>query len=67
MARKAMMPMMGGTGQGGRKAATSVVLVLLMVLVLRDPVGSAHVVQQLANWGGDVLDALGTFGTAVSK
>lgn len=67
MGRKTtMMPTMSGGGTGRRLIAV-VVAVALLSLVLRDPIGAANAVQQMAVWGGAVLDALSTFGSAVSK
>lgn len=66
MGRKQMMPTMPGSGSG-RRAISALVAVALLVLVLRDPVGAAHAVQQAARWGGAVLDALTSFGSALSK
>jgi hypothetical protein len=66
MARKAtMMPMASGGGLGRRVVATLVGFVLL-ALVIRDPVGAAHTVQQLATWASEALDALEAFGAALS-
>jgi hypothetical protein len=67
MARKAtMLPMAGGSGLGRHVVATLVGLALL-ALVIRDPVGAAHTVQQLAAWAGEVLDALETFCAALAE
>ncbi|MBP2340270.1 hypothetical protein JOF41_006448 [Saccharothrix coeruleofusca] len=60
-----MMPITGG--QGGRKVVPLLVLLVLLALVLRDPVGAAHAAQRLGDWGGYVLDALGTFGSTVGR
>lgn len=64
--KQAMMPTMSGRGSGARVITTLIALGLL-VLVLRDPVGAAHAVQQLARWGGSGLDGLTAFGAALSK
>lgn len=64
--KQTMMPTMSGGRSGGR-IITTLVLVGLLVLVLRDPVGAAHSVQQIAGWAGSVLDALTAFGSALSK
>lgn len=68
MARRATMtPMMGGgTGTGGR-LLVALVAIVLVALVLRDPAGAAHGVQRLAAWASYVLDALSTFGSALSR
>lgn len=67
MGRKTtMMPTMSGGGTGRRLIAVLVAAGLLS-LVLRDPIGAAHAVQQIAAWGSTVLDALSAFGSAVSK
>jgi hypothetical protein len=67
MSRKtAMMPMMSGGGSGRRVVAALVGLVLL-ALMLRDPVSAAQVGKQVAAWVGEVLDALETFGAALSR
>jgi hypothetical protein len=63
--RTAMMPMASGSGLGRRVVGTLVVLGLL-ALVIRDPVGAAHTVQQLAGWATDALDSLEKFGAALS-
>lgn len=66
MAKKqTMMPTMGGGGTG-RKVLGTVVCLLLLGLILRDPIGAAHAAQQAGAWIGAVLDALTTFGKAVS-
>jgi hypothetical protein len=66
MARKAtMMPMAGGSGLGRRVVAALVGLALL-ALVIRDPVGAAHTVQQLAELAGEGFDALEAFGAALA-
>jgi hypothetical protein len=66
MARKAtMMPMTSGSGIGRRIVVTLAVLAGL-ALTIRDPVGAAHTVQQVAAWVGEALDALVKFGSALS-
>lgn len=62
--RTAMMPMTGG-GAGSRVAGTLVALVLL-TLVIRDPVGAAQTVHTLLGWAGTVIDGLVTFTSALS-
>jgi hypothetical protein len=62
-----MTPMVGGGGDTGRRVVTTLAVLLLLALVLRDPVGAAHTVQRLAGWASDVVDALGTFGSALSR
>lgn len=64
--KQAMMPTMTGGRSGGRMVGVLIGLVLLG-LVLRDPVGAAHTVQQVAAWAGSVLDALTSFGSGLSK
>lgn len=66
MARKTqMMPTVGGSGIGGRIATVVIVLVVL-TLVIKNPTGSAHTVVALAHWVSNVIDALSTFGQALS-
>jgi hypothetical protein len=68
MARKAtMMPMTSGRSGTGRRLLAALVALVLVALVLRDPVGAAHTVQRLAGWASDVIDALSTFGSALSR
>jgi hypothetical protein len=68
MARNAtMMPMTRGGSGTGRRLLAVLVALLALALVLRDPVGAAQTVQQLARWGSDVLDALSVFGAALSE
>jgi hypothetical protein len=70
MARRTtmMQPMINGGGGGtGRRVLTVLVVLVLVALVLRDPIGAAHTVQLLAEWAGDALDALGKFGSALSR
>lgn len=64
--KTAMMPMMSGGGFGRRVVAALAGLVLL-ALVLRDPVGAAQAGKQAAAWVGEFLDALETFGAALSR
>ena len=64
--KQSMVPTMSGSGSGRRLVGVLVVLVLLG-LVLRDPIGTAHKVHQLAAWASTALDALASFGSAVSK
>ncbi|GAA3068553.1 hypothetical protein GCM10010464_35940 [Pseudonocardia yunnanensis] len=67
MARKTtMMPVTNGGGAGRRVLATLVCLVLL-VLVVRDPVGAAAVVSQVGRSVDAALDALSAFGAALSR
>jgi hypothetical protein len=69
MARKTTMmpmPMTNGGGAGRRVLATLVCLVLL-VLVVRDPVGAAVVVKRIGEFADAALDALGAFGAALSR
>lgn len=68
MAKKqAMMPMMGGNGGGtGRRVVGTLAGLVLLGVVLRDPVGAAHAVQQAGAWFGLVLDGLISFGSALS-
>ena len=68
MARRATtMPVIAGGGSGaGRRAVIVLIALVLLALVLRDPVGAAHTIQRLAGWAGDVVDALSTFGSALS-
>jgi hypothetical protein len=35
--------------------------------VIRDPVGAAHTVQRLVGWAGEIVDAFGAFGSALSR
>jgi NAD(P)-dependent dehydrogenase (short-subunit alcohol dehydrogenase family) len=66
--RSTTMPVITGGGSGiGRRVVTALVVLVLLALVLREPVGAAHAVQRLAGWAGDVVDALGTFGSALSR
>jgi hypothetical protein len=68
MARKAtMMPMTSGGSGTGRRLLAALVALVLVALVLRDPVGAAHTVQRLASWASDVVDAISTFGSALSR
>ena len=62
--RTAMMPITAG-GTGGRVVGTLVALVLL-TLVIRDPIGAAHTVRTLLGWAGAVIDGLATFAAALS-
>jgi hypothetical protein len=67
MARKAtMMPMANGGGTGRRVVVTLVVLTLV-ALVLRDPVGAAGTVEQVGEWFGVVVDSLARFGEALAR
>jgi hypothetical protein len=62
------MPVVAGGGSGiGQRLVTALIVLVLLALVLRDPVGAAHTVQRLAGWASDVVDALGTFGSALSR
>jgi hypothetical protein len=66
--RTTTMPLIAGGGSGaGRRAGTVLIALLLLALVIRDPIGAAHTVQRLAAWAGDLVDALGTFGSALSE
>lgn len=68
MARKAtMMPMMNSGSGTGRRLLTMLVALVLLALVLRDPIGAARTVEQLAAWGGAALDAVTQFGAALSS
>ncbi len=62
-----MMPMMGGNGGSGRRIVATLTGLAFVVLMLRDPIGAAHAVQQVWSWCGSVIDALGAFGSALSK
>ena len=62
--RTAMMPMTAG-GAAGRVVGALVIIVLL-TLVVRDPIGSAHGFRTLLGWAGDVIDGLATFASALS-
>ncbi|SES37930.1 hypothetical protein SAMN05216188_14610 [Lentzea xinjiangensis] len=64
--KQTMMPTVGGGGRGGRLMAVGIGLVLLG-LILRDPVGAAHLARQAAVWFGSVLEALSSFGSALSQ
>jgi hypothetical protein len=61
-----MMPMTSGTGTG-RRLLVTLVAIVVVALVIRDPDGAAHVVQRLAAGASEVLDALTTFGSALSE
>jgi hypothetical protein len=63
MARNTLMPT---TGKGPGRIVATVVVVALLVMVVRDPVGAAHAARALGTWIGGVLDALGRFGSTVS-
>jgi hypothetical protein len=66
--RTTTMPVVDGGGSGiGRRVVTALTVLVLLALVLRDPVGAAHAVQRLAGWAGEIIDALGTFGSALSR
>jgi hypothetical protein len=66
MSRKtAIMPTMTAGGVGGR-VITTLVMLALLTLVLRDPIGSAHTVHALLGWAGSVIDGLATFASALS-
>jgi len=56
-----MMPMTSGSGGGGRRVIGALVALVLLTLVVRDPVGAAHVTQQLAARATEALDALARF------
>jgi hypothetical protein len=62
-----MLPMVAGGGGTGRRIVGVLFMVGLIALVIRDPVGAAQTVQQLARWGSDFLDALSAFGAALSE
>lgn len=64
--KQTMMPTMSGSGSG-RRVVTILVGLVLLGLVIRDPVGAAHAVQHMTAWAGSVLDALTSFGSALSK
>jgi hypothetical protein len=61
-----MMPMTSGTGTG-RRLLIALVGIVVVALVIRDPDGAAHVVQRLAVGANELLDALSTFGSALSR
>lgn len=63
--KQAMMPM-AGRGSS-RRVVTILVGLALLGLVIRDPAGAAHTVQQVATWADSVLSALTSFGSALSK
>lgn len=66
--RPTMMPMMSGGGSGtGRRFLITLGVLVVLALVLRDPVGSAHTLQRLAEWASNFLDALSAFGSALSR
>jgi hypothetical protein len=67
MARKATMMPMAANGGVGRRVLAALAAVVLLALVIRDPVGAAHTVQRLAAWASEALDALETFGAALSR
>jgi hypothetical protein len=69
MARKTtMMPMVnGGTSDTGRRVVTALAMLVLLALVLRDPVGAAVAVEQVAAWGTTALDRLAQFVSALSR
>lgn len=62
-----MMPLMNTGGGAGRRAVATLVAVVLLALLLRDPVAAASTVRQVWSWGGSVIDALSAFGSALSK
>jgi hypothetical protein len=57
---------MGRSGIGHRVAATLIGLVLV-ALVVRDPVGAAATVERIWAFSAHVLDALTQFGDALSR
>lgn len=61
--RTTVMPTAGGAG--GRVVATLVALVLL-TLVVRDPIGAAQTVRSLVGWAVDMVDKLSIFASALS-
>ena len=44
----------------------ALVVIVLLTLVVRDPIGSAHGFRTLLGWAGDVIDGLATFASALS-
>lgn len=67
MARKTTMaPMVGADGGLGRKIVTGLVVLAVLAMVIKDPAGSAHTVVAVLRWAGDVVEALSTFGQALS-
>jgi hypothetical protein len=66
MAKKqTMMPLPAG-GKTGRRLVVLLIGVTLLALVIRDPIGAATAVRQLAAWGGAALDGFATFVEAMS-
>ena len=66
--RTTTMPVIAGGGSGtGRRAVIVLIAFVLLALVIRDPVAAAHTVQRLAGWAADIVDALSTFGSALSE
>lgn len=67
MARKTDLTSMLGTGSGiGRKIVMVLVGLVVLTLVIRNPVGSANTVVSVWQWASHVIDALSTFGQALS-
>jgi hypothetical protein len=63
-----MLPVMsGGRSRTGGRIITAVVVVALLALVVRDPVGAAATVERIWTFSGHVLDALTQFGNALSR
>lgn len=66
MAKKqTMMPLPAG-GRTGRRLLVLLLVVTMVALIIRDPVGAATAVRQLATWGGAALDGFAAFAEAVS-
>ncbi|WP_167969128.1 hypothetical protein [Lentzea indica] len=63
--KQTMMPLPGG-GKTGRRLAVLLIVVTLVALVIRDPIGTATAVRQLAAWGGAAVDGFATFVEAMS-
>jgi hypothetical protein len=63
--RTTMMPMTSG---GGRlRAVLALAAIVGLILVLRDPVGSAVAVEQMAAWVTAALDRLTQFVAVLSR
>jgi hypothetical protein len=67
MAQKTnMIPMASGGGLGRRVLGVLIALAILG-MVIHDPAGSAETVVGIVQWVGNVIDALSTFGRALSE
>jgi hypothetical protein len=44
----------------------TLVALVLLTLIIRDPTGAAQTVHTLVGWAGEVIDGLATFASALS-